>query len=328
MTAPGPLNSICDVDGIRVGNAEDHDLLTGATVILPDEPVVAAVDHRGGAIGSRDTTALAPGSLIETVHAICLSGGSAFGLDAAGGAMDVLRKAGVGFTFGGAIVPIVPSAIIFDLMFGPPQEWEKPVWWTLGQQAAAAAERRFGLGNAGAGLGATAGLLKGGLGSASVETPHGMIGALAIANPVGSTVIPGTNVFHGWMLEQNLELGGQRPPDKSAAAPAVHESAQPMTNTTLAVVATDATLDRNQALRVAIMAQDGLAAAISPVHSPMDGDTVFVLSTSKRPAPDPTRGLTEIGQHAANTVARAIMRGVYAAETLGGFPSYRERHQP
>ncbi|MEM7743714.1 MAG: P1 family peptidase [Pseudomonadota bacterium] len=324
MIRVGPRNSITDVPGIRVGNAEDHGLITGTTVIVPEEAALCAVDHRGGAIGARDTIALMPGSVGGWVHAICLSGGSAFGLDASGGVMDALRQEGKGFAFGGTLVPIVPSAIIFDLMVGQPS-WDTPPWWDLGKAAYLAATTDFALGNSGAGIGATAGDLKGGLGTASFRSDDYTLGALAVVNPVGSTVIPGSDTFWAWITEQDGELGGQTPPraqpDILKAAPWVGTP-----NTTLVVVATDADLDRDMALRLAIMAQDGIARAINPVHSPMDGDTVFVLSTGQKDRPDPTRGLTKLGALAADATSRAIARGVYEADALAGIPSYLDRH--
>jgi L-aminopeptidase/D-esterase-like protein len=191
MIRPGPRNSITDVPGIQVGNAELPGLVTGATAVIPDRPAVAAVDVRGGGPGTRETEALAAGSTVQQVHGIVLAGGSAYGLDAAGGVMHWLRRQGRGFAIGGAVVPIVPGAIIFDLLTGGPKDWDHPPWWELGYRAATAASRDFALGNAGAGLGARAGKLKGGLGTASVQSGGITIGALAVANPVGSVVIPG-----------------------------------------------------------------------------------------------------------------------------------------
>ncbi|MFK7943062.1 MAG: P1 family peptidase [Paracoccaceae bacterium] len=327
MAIPGPLNSICDVPGIEVGNAEDRDLLTGVTVILPDAPVTCAVDHRGGAIGARETVSLRPGSVGGIAHAICLSGGSAYGLDAAGGVMHGLRAMGRGFELAGAVVPIVPSTIIFDLAFGEQRDWMHPPWWDLGTKALVAASSQFSLGNAGAGLGATAGPLKGGLGSASLIHEGTTLGAIAVVNPVGSTVMPGTDTFWGWTRALEGEVGNQHSPaHMQKLDPPTH--AKPGENTTLVVVATDAKLDRDQALRVAIMAQDGLAHAIRPVHSPLDGDTVFVLSMGTAEAPNPWHGVSTLGTMAADVTARAIMRGVYEAESLAGVPSYREVHGP
>lgn len=325
MPSPGPLNSICDVPGFLVGHAEDSHLQTGTTVIVPGQAAVCAVDHRGGAIGSRDTVAMMPGSVGGHAHAICLSGGSAFGLDAAGGVMHGLRERRVGFEIACSVVPIVPSAIIFDLAFGGQQDWATPPWWTLGLEALNAANDQVSQGNVGAGLGATAGPLKGGVGTASMVHEDVTIGALAVVNPIGGVVMPGTHTFWAWDRVQGSEVGEQNPP---SAAPTLYGTPEggPGENTTLVVVATDAQLDRDQALRVAIMAQDGLAHAIRPVHSPLDGDTVFVLSTGSASAPEPWHGLSTLGTIAADVTARAIMRGVYEAESLAGVPSYRHQH--
>lgn len=327
MAAPGPMNSICDVTGIRVGNAEAPDLVTGTTVVLPEAPAVAAVSVTGGAPGTRATTILGPAAVATQVHAVCLSGGSAFGLDAPGGVMDVLRRHGVGFAMGDVRVPIVPGAIIFDLMTGGPKEWQSPPWWDLGCRAAQAADRHFAMGNAGAGLGARAGTLKGGLGSASLTGGAASVGALAVVNSLGSVVVPGSDAFWAWPFERDGEFGGAPPPDAPVAELAVDlDTARPGTNTTLGVIATDAVLDRAEAERVAVMAQDGLARAIRPAHSPLDGDTVFVLATGAQPLRNPVNQVAEIGQMAADCLARAIARGVYAAESLAGIPAYRDVH--
>ena len=327
MAAPGPLNTICDVPGIRVGNAEDRALVTGVTAVVPEAPAVAAVSVTGGAPGTRGTTVLGQGATMTHVHAIVLSGGSAYGLDAPGGAMDWLKGQGVGFRMGDVRVPIVPGAIIFDLATGGPKQWEGSPWWALGRAAAEAAGQRFALGNAGAGMGARAGGLKGGLGSASVVTERATIGALAVVNALGQVVVPGSGAFWAWPFERDGEFGGAPPP----AAPlaelefdfAPHRAG---TNTTLGVIATDVALGRAEAERVALMAQDGVARAIRPAHSPLDGDTVFVLSTGARPLHDPIAGVAEIGHLAADCLARAIARGVYHAAPLAGMPSYRQVH--
>lgn len=330
MIAPGPRNLITDVAGLAVGNAEDADRRTGVTVVIPDEPAVAGADVRGGGPGTREIDALDPSCLVEAIHGVVLSGGSAFGLDAAGGLQSWLAERGRGFPVGDAIVPIVPSAILFDLLNGGDKDWGiEPPYRHLARQAADAAGRDFVLGNAGAGFGATAGTLKGGLGSASLVGDGITIGALVAANPTGSTVMPGESAFWAWALEQNGELGGQPAPDAPVAdldyAYALPTD-RPAANTTLAVVATDARLSRAQAERVAIMAHDGFARAIRPVHTPVDGNTVIVLATGKTELPDPVIGLARLGMMAADCTARAIARGVYEAESLGNFPSYRAEH--
>ena len=328
---PGPRNSITDVNGIAVGNAEDRTARSGVTVILPDSPAVAAVDVRGAAPGTRETDALDPTGLVERIDAVVLSGGSAFGLDAASGVMGWLADRKRGFKVGTAIVPIVPAAILFDLLNGGDKGWgEIPPYRELGRKAVTLAGTEFSLGNAGAGLGARAGRLKGGLGSASAITADGIeIGAIVAVNSFGSVTMPGSSCFWAWALEQGNEFGGAAPPhfdssiDLDPPLEKLTTGAAAGANTTLAVVATNATLTRPQAMRVAMMAQDGFARAIRPVHTPFDGDTVFALSTGKRPL-DGAMELMRIGSIAADCVARAIARGVFAAETLGAMLSYNE----
>jgi len=317
-------NLITDVPGLKVGNAEDWDALTGVTVLLPDQPAVAAADVRGGGPGTREIDVMDPANLVEEIHAICLSGGSAFGLDAAGGVMARLAAQGRGYPIGSFHVPIVPSAILFDLMNGGDKSWgEDPPYRALGKQATDAAAIDFALGNAGAGLGATAGPLKGGLGSASMTLPDGtMVGALVAANPTGSVIMPDGKTFWAWALEQGDEFGGNPPPTTRATGDAAVATAMPGANTTIAIVATDAALSKGQAKRVATMAHDGFARAIRPVHTPFDGDTVFSLSTAQRPAPDP-QTLSQIGSAAADCLARAIARAIWLATDIGGMSSYR-----
>jgi L-aminopeptidase/D-esterase-like protein len=324
---PGPRNLITDVPGIAVGNAEDRRAWTGVTVVLPDRAVVAAVDVRGGGPGTRETTAMDASSGVPTVDAIVLSGGSAFGLDAAQGAMDWLAARGRGVAVGSARVPIVPAAILFDLLNGGDKGCATLPYRALALAACEGAGPDFALGNAGAGHGAKAGPLKGGLGSVSAVMPDGAtIGALVAANPVGSVVMPGTGTFWAWAFEQAGELGGQRPPTAPVTMdPEITTSAEPGANTTLAVVATDVDLTRDECLRLAIMAQDGFARAIRPVHTPFDGDVVFALSTGRREAgPNRARRVADLGAVAADCVARAVARGVFEAETLGAKPGYRE----
>ncbi len=328
MIRPGGRNRITDVPGIRVGNADSRDHLTGVTVVLPDRPAIAAVDVRGGGPGTHETDALAPAALVEHVDAIVLSGGSAFGLDAASGVMSWLSRRRRGFPVGDVRVPIVPAAILFDLLNGGNKDWgERPPYRDLGVAACDAAAADFALGNAGAGMGATAGSLKGGLGSASAADDDGLaVGAIAAVNPAGSVVMPGQSALWAWALEQDGELGGQAPPQRAVTLePDLPEVVDTATNTTLVVVAVGAALTRAQAQRVAIMAQDGVARAVRPAHTPFDGDTVFVLSTGAGPAPGPA-SLARIGAIAADCTARAIARGVFEAEPVGRWPSYRSRH--
>jgi L-aminopeptidase/D-esterase-like protein len=332
---PGPRNAITDVPGITVGNAEDERVRTGVTVVVPTEPAVASVDVRGGGTGTRDTELLDSAATIERIDAIVLSGGSAFGLDAAGGVMSWLAAQGRGFKVGPAVVPIVPAAILFDLSNGgdksafTEQSGDSLPYRALGLMAAAGAGREFALGNAGAGHGATAGPLKGGLGSASFVLDSGAcVGALAAVNAAGSAVMPGSDRFWAWPFEQGDEFGGKAPPDARPGTLDYDFSNPQMAgagaNTTLAVVATDLSLTKAQARRVAIMAQDGLARALRPVHTPLDGDIVFVVSTGRRGLADPVADIAQLGTAAADCLSRAVARGVYEARSLGDMRAYRD----
>lgn len=331
---PGPKNLITDVDGLRVGNADDAQVRSGVTVVLPDRPSVVAVDVRGGGPGTRETDALNPTCLVDRVDALVLTGGSAFGLDAASGAMGWLAGQGRGYPVGDAVVPIVPAAVLFDLLNGGDKGWgEIPPYRRLGLEACAAAAPEFPLGNAGAGFGAIAGDVKGGLGSASAVFDDGLqVGALVAANPVGSPVMPGQCTLWAWAWEQNGEMGGQRPPERPVSLdPDLRKlaAALPGANTMIGVVATNAVLSKAEALRVVTMAHDGMARAVRPAHTPFDGDTLFALATGTRPLPEgPARSLAlaQIGAIAADCVTRAIGRAVYEAETLGDCVSYRVRY--
>lgn len=335
MIRVGAKNLLTDVPGINVGNAEDPDALSGITVVLPDERAVAAVDVRGGAPGIREVEWADDSCLIDRVDAVVLSGGSAFGLDAAGGVMSWLVARGRGHPLGDAVIPIVPSAILFDLLNGGDKDWgEEPPYRKLGIEACNKVGEQFALGNAGAGLGAAVGFsesdqINGGLGSASfvIENdgrPTITVAALAAVNPVGSVLMPGTSVFWAWPFEQDEEFGGRRP-DPDHVNPVIddHPGGEVAGNTTLIVVATDAILSKGEAKRVAIMAHDGIARAIRPVHTPYDGDTVFVLSTGGVPLTDPVADVARIGTLAADCTARAIARGVYEADDLASIRCYR-----
>jgi L-aminopeptidase/D-esterase-like protein len=328
MARAGPRNSITDVPGILVGQAEDLALVSGTTVVIAEAPAVASVDVRGGAPGSRETELLAPGTLVERVDAVVLSGGSAFGLDAAAGVMDWLAEAGRGFTVGSMIVPIVPAAILFDLGFPGRRAWiGEPPYRGLGRQAVAAAAGDFVLGNAGAGLGARAGRLKGGIGSASLALGSGpMVGAIVAVNSWGAVVRPDCGRFWAADLALAGEIDRQPAiPDAALDSEDFSEcgAAVPGANTTIAVVATDAALDKGRCRRLAIMAQDGLARAIRPVHRPFDGDIVFALATGAGLPIEPA-ALARLGSAVADCLARAVMRAVLAAEPLGGVPSWRQ----
>jgi len=326
----GPRNLITDVPGLRVGNAADLKARSGVTVVLPDAPAAAAVDVRGGGPGTAETDLLDPAATVPCVDALVLSGGSVFGLEARAGVAGWLAAQGRGFAVAGVSVPIVPAAILFDLTNGGDKDWgETPPYQALGREAVISADLDFALGTSGAGTGARAGMLKGGLGSASWIMPDGTtIGALVAVNSLGSAVEPESGAFWSWMLEQEGEFGSSRPPTKPLAdLDDVAGEGSPVAgaHTTLAIVATDARLDKVGCRRLAIMAQDGLARALRPVHSPLDGDTVFALSTARRPEPD-IHGLALLGRAAADCLARAVARGVWAAERLDDQPSWRERY--
>lgn len=329
MNKTGARNLITDVPGIYVGNAEDEAIRSGVTIVLPDAPAVAAVDCRGGGTGTREIDVLRAENSATHIHAIVLSGGSSFGLDAASGVMAWLAAKERGFSIAGHIVPIVPAAILFDLANGGDKSWvtdlDMPTpYRALGLRAITTAQETFALGNIGAGYGATAGPLKGGLGSASVMIDDGIaVGALAAVNAFGSAVMPKAKTFWSWPFERDNELGGQMPPTYSEPVDLDYGfDFGAGKNTTLAVVATDANLTRGQALRVAVMAQDGIARAIRPVHTPVDGDTVFVLATAKNSAPIGLDQVARIGTAAADCLARAVARGVYEAGSLWGIPGY------
>ncbi len=333
MVEPGARNLISDVDGIQVGNAADPTIRTGATVVLPDAPVVAGVDVRGGAPGTRETAALDPSCLVEKIDAIVLSGGSVFGLDAAGGVTQWLAARDRGFPVGGFRAPIVPAAILQDLTNGGDKDWgDEPPYRRLGIQAADAAAAGFALGNAGAGFGARAGRLKGGLGSVSAVDGEIQVGALVAANPLGEVTMADSATFWAWPFEQAGEFGGRAQGVALAGRAADRELALAADSrlgchTTIGVVATNVMLDKAAARRIAIMAHDGLARAIRPVHTPLDGDTIFAVSTGQIPLAEPAPlALAQLGSLAADCVARAVARAVFEAESLGDMPSYRSLH--
>ncbi|MFO1036715.1 MAG: P1 family peptidase [Geminicoccaceae bacterium] len=328
MIVPGPRNALTDVRGLLVGNAADASVRTGVTVILPEAvAVTAAVDVRGGAPGTINTTALAPGGLVDAVHGLVLAGGSAFGLEAACGLTNWLAARGRGFGDWGPVVPVVAGAILFDLVNGGDKDWgEAPPYRDLACRAADAAGHEVALGNSGAGYGAMSGQVKGGLGTASAyDSSSGItIGALVIVNSVGSVTVPGTSSMWAWHLEQGEEAGGQLPPD-AATGHRLETKRGIAMNTTLGVIATDAALDRTHLQRLAVAGQDGLAYAIRPIHTLYDGDTVFALATGHVPLPAKDDAMVRLGAIAADVMARAVMRGVYAADDLGEIVSYRSR---
>jgi len=324
---PGPKNLITDIPGLRVGNAEDANLRSGVTVLTADRPFVASVHVMGGSPGTRETDLLAPDRMVEQVDAIFLSGGSAFGLDAGQGVMQGLRAAGRGFAVGPVQVPIVPGAIVFDLLNGGDKDWTASPYPALGRRAFDAAAPDFSLGTAGAGYGAMTGTLKGGLGSASCVLPSGLtVGALVVVNALGQATVGETPQFWAAPWEEGREFGGLGPaPMIPLDAPLPRKRLGEAT--TIAVVATDATLTKAQVQRMAVAAHDGMARALVPSHTPLDGDLVFSIATGQRPLQDPLTDSFQIGHAAATCLARAIARAVYLARTEPGDlqPSWQSR---
>lgn len=319
MFRTGPRNLITDVAGLRVGNAADDRLKSGVTAVICEEPAVGGVQVLGGAPGTRETDILEPHNSTDTVNAIVLSGGSAFGLDAASGVQAALREAGIGFEVGGFRVPVVPSAILFDLRNGGDKAWERyPPYRELGYEAAQAAAAAFRLGTAGAGTGALSAGLKGGLGSASTLLDNGVtLGALAAVNPVGSVTVGRSRHFWAAPFEIGSEFGGlglpsPMPEDASRIRLKYRDKAMGA-NTTIAVIATDAILTKAAAKRLAIAAHDGFARAIWPTHTPADGDLVFALGTGRSGIVLDGDDAIELYAAAGATMARAIARGVHAA---------------
>ena len=328
-------NLLTDIAGVRVGHADDAKLASGATAIVFDEPAVAAIDVRGGGPGTREDALLDLANTVERVDAIALSGGSAFGLEAGGGVQAWLAEQGRGFRIRDAVIPIVPGAIMFDLINGGDKAWGRfSPYRDLGYAAAAsAAGSDFALGSVGAGLGATTANFKGGLGSASAITAGGItVAAIAVVNAVGSVTIGDGPWFWAAPFEVDGEFGGRGlppafTPDMLAMRIKGGPAASARENTTIGLVVTDATLTKAQAKRLAMIAQTGFARAIYPVHAPLDGDVLFAAATCEKPI-DPLVGLTELGMIAANVVARAIARGVYTATALpfpDALPAWKDR---
>ncbi|AKR58456.1 Peptidase, T4 family [Devosia sp. H5989] len=329
----GPRNLITDVKGLYVGNAEDHKVKSGTTVLVGDKPFIASVDVMGGSPGARETELLAPDKMVEGVDALVLSGGSAFGLDAAGGVMDELRRRGRGFRVESATVPIVPGAIIFDLLNGGDKDWAENPYRALGAAALANAGEDFVLGTAGAGTGALTANLKGGLGSASIVLPSGhTVGALVAANPTGSVTMGDHANFWAAPYEIDGEFGnlGAYPGPLSFAQTARSKRdalMNPIANTTIAIVATDAVLTKAQTKRLAVAAQDGITRGASPSHTPVDGDLVFAVSTCEVQLEDPILNTIHLGHAAAVCLARAIARAIYLATPAVGdvAPTWQEK---
>jgi putative pantetheine hydrolase len=337
------MDSVTDVRGLRVGHARraGDGALTGTTVVLaPEGGAVAAVDVRGGGPGTRETDALEPRSLVQRIDAVVLTGGSAYGLDAAGGVAAWLEEHGRGVRVGpdpAQVVPVVPAACLFDL--GRGGDWRARPDAALGREAAEAAVPSTAQGCVGAGTGAVTAGVKGGVGSASTRLSSGVtVGVLVVVNAVGSVLHPDSGVLYGEMWD-----GWPHVPSAEAHAEATRRLAaaceesrrrspaavRPPLNTTLAVVATDAELTRSQARKLAGTAHDGLARAVRPAHLMNDGDTVFALATGEVPVPDEdVDAFNDVLAAGADVLTRAVVRAVLAAETVDGpggvFPSYRD----
>jgi len=334
MARPGPSNSLSDVAGLSIGCAEDEKALTGVTVIVPDLRAVCAVDVRGGGPGTRETDALAPENLVDAIDALVLSGGSVYGLAAADGVAAAMGAEGRGFALidlpGVPRSPVIPAAILYDLANGGAKAWgDAPPYNALGRKAYAARGKSVPLGNAGAGIGAVAGKLKGGQGSASIVSQDGItVAALVCVNSWGSTTLPNQRAFWAQPFEIDGEFGAVAPITQSFDAEdwgGAKFNPQPRANTTIACVATDAALTPAEAKRVAQMASAGLARAVRPVFAPFDGDVVFALSTAARDLPEPRAlSIARLGALAADCLTRAIARGVYEAESVGPHRAWRD----
>jgi L-aminopeptidase/D-esterase-like protein len=333
---PGPKNLITDIAGLRVGNAQDHILKSGATVLTADAPFTASVHVMGGAPGSRETDLLAPDKSVAKVEALTLAGGSAYGLDACSGVVDGLRADNRGFRIGPAIIPLVPGAILFDLLNGGNKDWSENPYRALGRAAYDAAGIDFDLGSAGAGTGALSAMLKGGLGSASFVLDSGItVGALVAANPVGAVTTPGDRHFWAAPFEVGAEFGGTGPDPASGLGRqldsrkirAMGGQMPERANTTIAIVATDADLTKAQCQRMATAAHDGIGRATVPAHTPSDGDLVFAISTNATSLENGDRHLGEIGHAAALCLSRAIARATYLATPAEGdlLPCWSDR---
>ena len=328
----GPRNLITDVGGLRVGNAQDRRLKSGSTVVICDMPTTASAQVLGGAPGTRETDLLEPHNTVQTVDGIFLSGGSAFGLDAGTGLQAALREDGRGFAVGPVRVPIVPGAILFDLLNGGVKDWDRyPPYRELGYEAARAASLDFPLGSHGAGAGALTAGLKGGLGSASVVLDSGVtIGALVAVNALDSVTFGQSRHFRAAVHEIGDEFGGLGlpspiPPDVGEIRTKMNLGQPKDANTTIAVIATDAVLNKAECKRLAIAAHDGFAHAIWPSHTPMDGDIIFALSTGTSSQVLDAFGFVELCAAASAVMARSIARGVYLAHSEDGdlMPCFR-----
>jgi L-aminopeptidase/D-esterase-like protein len=320
-------NNITDVEGIKIGHYTDQEGITGCTVVLCEGGAVGGVDVRGSAPGTRETDLMRPVNLVQEVHAILLTGGSAYGLDAASGVMRWLEERGVGFGVGVGVVPIVPAAVLFDLAIGDPKA--RPDAEAGYQACQSATGGPVAEGSVGAGTGATVGKLlgpkfatKSGMGTASVKIGKGLVvGAIVAVNGFGDVVDPDTGAI----------LAGTRKPIVGGFVNTAKrmqgdlgQTILGLANTTLAVVATNGYLTKEAVNKVAQMAHDGLARSIRPVHTMFDGDTIFALATGKPPKKGSGADPSVVGAAAAEVLAQAVVRAVQQADSLGGLPAARD----
>jgi L-aminopeptidase/D-esterase-like protein len=328
LTKTGKQNALTDIEGILVGNYTDKKAVSGITVVVCPQGAVAGVDVRGSAPGTRETDVLAPHNLVERVQAVVLAGGSVFGLSAADGVTRWLAEEGYGFPLDqGYVAPIVPAAVLYDL--GRGEQFIPPINGDWGRLACeGAGDYPVEMGCAGAGTGAFAGSIKGGLGTASLLLDSGItVAALVAVNPDGSVINPADG--RPWEIgrEINGEFGRQ---GKRAVIIPPKPEPGPIRNTTIGVVATDAVLTKPQAQKVAQMAQDGMARAIRPAHTMFDGDTIFCLATGKKELPETpgifiaprAQALNEIGHSAADCMARAIIHAIINAHSIAGMTAF------
>jgi L-aminopeptidase/D-esterase-like protein len=328
LTTVGKHNDLTDVEGIMVGHYTNTVAASGVTVAICSEGAVTGVDVRGSAPGTRETDLLAPGNLVQHAQAVVLSGGSVFGLAAADGVVRWLAEKGLGFPLGkGHVAPIVPAAVLYDLDRG--SNFIPPIRAEWGENACRAATRNpVETGCVGAGTGAWAGSVKGGLGSASFILDSGItIAALTAVNSGGSVIDPATG--RPWEIRLQIEAEFGRQGKRAVNLPPQSEAA-PIQNTTIAIVATDATLTKSQAQKVARMAHDGMARAIRPAHTMFDGDTIFCMATGRQKIPETpgffsapqVQAITDIGHAAANCMARAIIRAILTAKSMAGMTAF------
>jgi L-aminopeptidase/D-esterase-like protein len=320
-------NAITDVEGIKVGHYTDAEGITGCTVVLAEDGAVGGVDVRGSAPGTRETDLMQPVRLVQRVNAVVLTGGSAFGLDAAGGVMRWLEERGIGFDVGVGVVPIVPAAVLFDLTIGDPRA--RPDAGAGYEACQTASAGPVPEGCKGAGTGATVGKLlgpkfatKGGLGTASVKIGKGIVvGAIVAVNAFGDVLDPRSGTI---IAGTRNPVGGGFADTVKRMQGSLGQTVLGLTNTTLAAVATNAHLGKEGANKMAQMAQDGLARTIRPAHTMFDGDTVFALATGKKPRKGDGGDPSVVGAAAADVLAQAVVRAVRAAESLGGVPAARD----